>query len=336
VAWAVLMLGPMSIRFALPLLLVACDAPPAEPLSTCRTGSGVIATNGSNMNGTSLRRGGWDANGVDWQGTEWQGVELQGISMQGIWSNGIWENGVWGNGMQFQGISQNGMQFQGVGHQGSNLNGIIANGTIIGGLTTSGEKVELVVIASEQRDGLTFYALATKDGANICGEGVMGLFVPGIWDSTGQRHETLGEGPTFIDTTFSCTTGVIAKCVVWGYDPGETGAELHQTCTRMARADYCGDGVPHTVNGTLIDLYDIEGIQVPVPDGDLPFEAGWGPNGAICVHKPRYRVIGADGRQDLPSCWSDKPQCGGFEEAIAHGALIGNSSGHMSRYSCEE
>jgi hypothetical protein len=331
VAWAVLMLGPMSIRWVLPLFVLACDAPAAEPISTCKTGRAQITSNGSNMNGTSARRGGWDANGNIFQGTE-----IQGVQLQGIWQNGLWENGIWENGKETNGREKQGNTYQGSNLNGTNLNGIIANGTVIGGLTTSGEQVELIVIASEERDGLTFYALATKDGANICGEGVMGLFVPGIWDSTGQRHETLGEGPTFIDTTFSCTTGVIAKCVVWGYDPGKTGAALHQTCTRMARADYCGDGVPHTVNGTLIDLYDIEGIQVPVPDGGMPFEAGWGPDGAICVHKPRYRVIGTDGRQDLPSCWNDKPQCGAFEEAIAQGALIGNSSGHMSRYLCEE
>lgn len=50
---------------------------------------------------------------------------------------------------------------------------------------------------------------------------------------------------------------------------------------RMARADYCGDGVPHTKSGTLIDLYDIHGIQTVVPNDGQTFEAGWNEDGAV-------------------------------------------------------
>lgn len=49
----------------------------------------------------------------------------------------------------------------------------------------------------------------------------------------------------------------------------------------MARADYCGDGVPHTKSGTLIDLYDIHGIQTVVPNDGQTFEAGWNEDGAV-------------------------------------------------------
>jgi len=52
---------------------------------------------------------------------------------------------------------------------------------------------------------------------------------------------------------------VIAKCYRWGYRPWVTGygdlATMHWTCTRLARADYCGDGVPHTRNGTTINVW---------------------------------------------------------------------------------
>ena len=33
-------------------------------------------------------------------------------------------------------------------------------------------------------------------------------------------------------------------------------ASYHQACTRMARADYCGDGTSHTQDGTWIEYYD--------------------------------------------------------------------------------
>lgn len=55
-------------------------------------------------------------------------------------------------------------------------------------------------------------------------------------------------------------------------------SEIHQSCVRLARADYCGDGVPYTKNGTLIAVSDFQGIVAPEADpGDMLFEAGWGP-----------------------------------------------------------
>ena len=99
---------------------------------------------------------------------------------------------------------------------------------------------------------------------NICPPDLFGhrkaIAVAGTWDATGART---GSTTAF---TFGCTSGVIAKCVRWGYKPwkvinGKAMNDYHQACTRMARADYCGDGVSHTRNGTLIDMYDGLGIQ---------------------------------------------------------------------------
>jgi ADYC domain len=74
-----------------------------------------------------------------------------------------------------------------------------------------------------------------------------------IWDSRGNRVESSSQ------FTFGCTTGVVAKCYRWGYRPWVTGygdlTSLHQICTRVARADYCGNGVSHTRNGTLINVW---------------------------------------------------------------------------------
>ncbi len=100
--------------------------------------------------------------------------------------------------------------------------------------------------------------------------------------------------------TFACTNSPLAKCVRWGYKPWKTvnGVSLrdhHLACVRMIRADYCGDGRPHTRDGTLIDVYDRLGIQKRVEQPDMVFEAAWGPGGATYVARPR---IGRRHRED--------------------------------------
>ena len=59
----------------------------------------------------------------------------------------------------------------------------------------------------------------------------------------------------------------------------------------MVRADYCGDDTPHTRDGTLIDMFDRLGIQKDEPGDGLEFEAAWGPQGAVCVHRVRISEI---------------------------------------------
>ena len=55
----------------------------------------------------------------------------------------------------------------------------------------------------------------------------------------------------------------------------------------MVRADYCGDGLSATRDGTPIDLYDVAGIQKPEPVSSMKFEAAWGIHGAVCVRHTR-------------------------------------------------
>jgi hypothetical protein len=111
------------------------------------------------------------------------------------------------------------------------------------------------------------------------------------WDEHGDRVE---HGSLF---TFGCTTGVIAKCYRWGYRPWVTGygdlTAMHWTCTRLARADYCGTGVPHTRNGTWINVWDRLPPPGPLqrpdvtPNG-MSFEAGWNTGGAVCLNHTRW------------------------------------------------
>lgn len=108
----------------------------------------------------------------------------------------------------------------------------------------------------------------------------------GTWDETGTHRDD-------DKITFACTNGVLAKCVRWGYKPwktvnGESLQNYHQACTRMARADYCGQGTSYTKSGTPIDLYDRLGIQQPTPNSGMVFEAAWSPEGAVLLNRTRY------------------------------------------------
>jgi hypothetical protein len=93
--------------------------------------------------------------------------------------------------------------------------------------------------------------------------------------------------------SFSCTSGVEAKCVLMGYRPWEqhpSGAsmrDLHKACIHLMRADYGGDDQPATRDGTSIDVEDRFGIQTFDHVEGMSFEAAWGPDGALCVARPR-------------------------------------------------
>jgi len=93
--------------------------------------------------------------------------------------------------------------------------------------------------------------------------------------------------------TLTCTSGAEGKCVRFGYKPWANGPDgtpllaYWQACIRMVRADYCGDGEPHTRDGTLIDLYDKLGVQKDEPAEGMEFEAAWAPHGAVCVRRVR-------------------------------------------------
>ena len=89
-----------------------------------------------------------------------------------------------------------------------------------------------------------------------------------------------------------CTAGAEGKCVRFGYKPwgrapdGTPLAPYYQTCLRLVRADYCGDGVGHTRDGTPIDIFDRTGVQNDEIAPGMGFEAAFAPDGAVCVAHP--------------------------------------------------
>lgn len=212
------------------------------------------------------------------------------------------------NGIQANGIQSNRIALNGASLVGVRVAGTPKVGAAITAVLDDGSNVDLAIRAEE--DGLFE---VTRDGVNVCANDDKGLFVAGIWDASGARHDS--------DTlsTFACKTGAIGKCVLWGYDPAKVGAAMHQACTRMVRADYCGDGVSSTRDGTLIDVSDVRGVQSAANLPGFAFEAGWNENGATCVSRPRFASA-------VPSCFRDLPTCASAEEAISRGATLMNAS----------
>ncbi|RKG59965.1 hypothetical protein D7X30_13165 [Corallococcus sp. AB011P] len=148
------------------------------------------------------------------------------------------------------------------------------------------------------------------------------LSVPHAWSTSGD----LLENPNFF--TFACAPknesssskpffvggGVIAKCIDWGYPPWATeypesvAREYHQLCTRMAVADYCGEGRSNTLDGTPLAFMGPENAAVLSQDGHLPatlvpdgyaLEAVWtmdscGLARPLCLGKKRWDTLVAD------------------------------------------
>jgi hypothetical protein len=229
-------------------------------------------------------------NGLKTQGQQMQGTELAAINFTGAELNQMEINNLQLNGTSFSGQlgaqTLSGQDFIGVQLTALDLAGNPAQVTITG-----------ISADPEDPSGQTLlYNLVSHDSgtgttANACNPDASGaqLAIPvaGTWDTTGAHTDSTTA------FTFGCTSGVIAKCVRWGYRPWESlGQEslapYHQICTRLARADYCGDGITHTEEGTLVDVYDDLGFLTPTPNSGLIFDAAWTSKGAYCIAKERW------------------------------------------------
>ncbi|NTX06381.1 ADYC domain-containing protein [Myxococcus sp. CA040A] len=132
----------------------------------------------------------------------------------------------------------------------------------------------------------------------LCPANNVALAVPLSWtqDAQSGSWRLLPSTSAF---TFACVPkhvsgcefedgGVIAKCVDWGYPPWTSAAQtltgqvlsglttagnslagnlqealsFHQTCLRMATADYCGVGHSNTVDGTPIAFHDTKYVPL--------------------------------------------------------------------------
>jgi hypothetical protein len=280
------------------VLFAGCTA---EPQSlTSAVNEALTADNGISMNGISM-------NGISMNGISMNGISMNGISMNGISMNGISMNGISMNGISMNGISMNGISMNGTALDGATLTAVLSSGE-----TAALRIDDAAALAGDNADVMAYAVSMSTDAGwvPLCGYESDGsvrraLTVAGSWNlQTGA----------WSDSTdlfgFACRNASIAKCVELGYKSSLGYGDHQHACVRMLRADYCGDGTSHTVNGTPINLYDNAGVQADTESWSV--DAEWTPDGARCLNHHR------GGGQ--PSCYAEKysATCGSF----ADGALL--------------
>ncbi len=241
------------------------------------------------------------------------------------------------NGMVLNGMVLNGMVLNGMVLNGTVLSGTlavsqlpVAGHDLVGAVfhierTSDAAAYELRIDAitplaghpdvneymlSARQPGVTTWESACKDSQ---GQAITAIPIPdAVWnETTGARIETPGA------VAFACRNGALAKCVAWGYRPwgadvsqcDSNGAQCqtismrdaHQACTRMVRADFCGNGQSWTLNGTPLDISDRFEAPIQERATDWGFEASWTPSGAACVARYRQEWMG------FPSCNGNPP-----------------------------
>lgn len=153
-------------------------------------------------------------------------------------------------------------------------------------------------------------------------------------DPQGERLALVypGEGGAL---NVTCSGGSIGKCIRFGYRPwaslpdGRPLAPYHAACNNLVRAAYGGGAHGWTRNGMLIDIYDRVGIQSPGDDPRTSFEAGWTPEGAVCLAHTRVIENGsvADVMREVPRLAGHAgPADCDEERAASLGALLFNRS----------
>jgi hypothetical protein len=166
-----------------------------------------------------------------------------------------------------------------------------------------------------------FDASNTEHWEPLCGRDAYQQPIPAImlrgewslaeWSSIGG--DQISDSPYRV--TFACATGALGKCAADCTDkplckllgvPNALGYKRwappeqvlvdgtwvwrdyaldHQACTRMVRADYCGDGRTWTATGTPIDVYDRTRLNTAEKASSWywMYEATWNADGAVRI-----------------------------------------------------
>jgi hypothetical protein len=256
--------------------------------------------------------------------------ELNGNTLNGNTLNGNTLNGNTLNGNTLNGNTLNGNTLNGVTLQGSSITAVASDGTVLSGSQLIGAKftgqlidgsavtlrIDDVEVETTKHpaDPIHLYKVAfqrqgDKKWNYVCGvenkTPVKTIPLAGRWN----HDEGVPGGGSRTDEpgtiTFACSGYALYKCVELGYQPWVTygGRELsdyHQACTRMIRADYCGDGQSWTVDGTLINVYD--NISLQSDTETWPQEAEWTVDGARCLSHQRIQDL-----PTMPTCSFERP-----------------------------
>ena len=276
---------------------------------------------------------GLQGNGFQLNGFQLNGFQLNGFQLNGFQLNGFQLNGFQLNGERLDGapgttdyIQLMDIDLKGgdkgdeswlVGSQLSikGKKGVVSTGAALVDARISfdtregggGKKLKDVRIADVQPlapgSDVMLYKLELKS-LPLCENGREAILLGDLWDpATGDRiTEADDDG-----VTFACRGAALAKCVEYGYRPwasvaGVSLRDYHQACTRMVRADYCGEGLAHTTNGTPIHVLDPLGVQTVDPNVNYVVEAEWGPDGAVCLNAANTRQANQALGCSIPAC----------------------------------
>ena len=252
------------------------------------------------------------------------GVELNGMKNNGMKNNGMKNNGMKNNGIAMHvasivnGVLSAVSDDLAISFSSSQLNGTDVLASLEDGNTTT---YRINKVTYDSSLGTNLYELTYFDGFTwipACGTDPTGAYTKGVLNApipsvAFSDTWNLVDGSNIVSDpnlfTFSCVNAAIGKCVVWGYQRWSARQEcnggncktqdlafFHQACTRLVRADYCGDGKYHTRNGTAIDVSDSLGIQNRDGVAGFSLEAEWRHDGAHCIHHTRWNK--ADATQD--------------------------------------
>lgn len=241
-----------------------------------------------------VRRGGWDRNGRTLFALRDGAPQLSGSSIE--------RATLQGRALEIFDINHKGLVAR--SEDGRVLSGAELEGTTLTVRSADDQAHELLVERSVAAESFVRYQVRI-DGEPACPEGQVGAFLEGYWNDQGHKRER--------GISFACETGAAFKCADWGWAPW-SDSERHQSCTRMVRADYCGDGRSFTRDGTPIMISEI------AADLGTQREAGWGPRGAVCVDHARFSAFTASGEELLPECFADLPSCEGDDDALLYNA----------------
>jgi hypothetical protein len=319
--------------FALAATSLGCMVPVGDDALGDASQDALLTPDGVSLNGVSL-------NGVSLNGVSLNGVSLNGTGLNSVSLDSISLASGNLNGAPLGGISLTSSTLSAASLPGSHLVGTHWSGTLSTGDALSLRIDATTVLPAPNEDVRSYdVSFATPAGwMPLCGndadgKSIAAIALSGVWSY--ERGVPGGGGftPSASQFTFACRKTAIAKCVEFGYKPwiaiaGEVnGYPDHLvSCTRMLRADYCGDGRSFTVNGTPVNIYDNSGIQADTEAWSI--EAEWTASGARCTNEAQFTRLTVSGLAP-PSCFAAKIQksCGALEH-FNSGTVLMNEFAH--------
>jgi hypothetical protein len=239
-------------------------------------------------------------------GTSANGINLNGVSLTNVAPLGLRANAT------PIGSSRTGAPLSGAGIIHSLWSGQLSNGT------RAALRIDDVLRGSGANTDVWSYRVSVFSAGSwqpLCrdaaGHSAFADSVQGTWN---LAQGVPGGGSYNAGTasfTLACRGSAIAKCIELGYKPWTGRADELAACVRALRADYCGDGVSYTVDGTLVNIFDTAGL-VP-DDAAWQSEAAWTPGGAACISSATATRFSQAAHQ-VPSCYPHaleaSPSCG--------------------------